>query len=93
MHALREQRSQRVGHERVRQSLLRQGLAPVYKRRYRITTDSAHAYPIALNLLVRRFKERAPNQAWVGDITYVATQEGWLYVAAILDLSSRKIVG
>lgn len=90
--ALRAQ-NQRIGHERVRQSLVRQGLAPVYKRRYRITTDSNHALPIAPNLVARRFEGWAPDQAWAGDVTYIATQEGWLYLAAILDLGSRKIVG
>lgn len=91
--ALRDQHHQRVSHERVRQSLLRQGLRPVYKRRYRNTTDSGHALPIAPNLLARQFDVWAPDQAWVGDISYVATQEGWLYLAAILDLGSRRVVG
>ena len=82
-----------VGHERVRQSLLRQGLCPVYKRPYRVTTDSDHAHPIADNLLDRRFDGWQCNQAWVGDITYVSTAEGWLYLAVILDLASRRVVG
>ena len=82
-----------VGHERVRQSLQRQGLRPVYKRPYRVTTDSNHAHPIADNLLDRRFDGWQPNQAWVGDITYIATAEGWLYLAVILDLASRRVVG
>lgn len=93
VHALRDQHNQRVSPERVRQSLIRQGLAPVYKRRYRITTHSDHALPIAANVLGRQFEGWTPNRAWVGDITYVATQEGWLYLAAILDLGSRRIVG
>lgn len=92
VHKLRTQH-QRVGHERVRQSLIRQGLAPVYKRRYRITTDSDHALPIAPNILARHFNGWVPDRAWVGDVTYVATQEGWLYLAAILDLASRRVVG
>ena len=60
----------RVGHERVRQSLNRQTLSPVYKRPYRVTTDSAHRKPIAGNLLERRFQGWLPNQAWVADVTY-----------------------
>lgn len=82
-----------VGPERVRRSLQRQQLRPVYKRPYRITTDSDHAKPVAPNLLERRFDGWQPNQAWVADITYIHTQEGWLYLACVLDLGSRRIVG
>ena len=89
---LREQGVQ-VGHERVRKSLKRQGLRPVYKRPYRVTTDSAHHKPIAPNILERRFAGWRVNQAWVADITYVATGEGWLYLACVMDLASRRIVG
>lgn len=84
---------QQVGGERVRRSLRRQGLRPVYKRPYRITTDSTHGFPVAPNLLQRRFDGWMPNQAWVSDITFIATAEGWLYLAVILDLASRRIVG
>jgi transposase InsO family protein len=83
----------RVGHERVRNSLKRQGLRPVYKRPYRVTTDSAHNKPIAPNVLNRRVDGWQVNQAWVADITYIATGEGWLYLACVMDLASRKIVG
>ena len=82
-----------VGHERVRNSLKRQDLRPVYKRPYRVTTDSAHNKPVAPNVLDRRFDGWHVNQAWVADITYIATAEGWLYLACIMDLASRKIVG
>jgi putative transposase len=82
-----------VGHERVRNSMKRQHLRPVYKRPYRVTTDSAHQKPIAPNVLNRRFDGWQVNQAWVADITYIATAEGWLYLACIMDLASRKIVG
>lgn len=84
---------QPVGHERVRRSLIRQGLRPTYRRPYRVTTDSDHQKPIAPNFLDRRFNGWAPNQAWVADITYIATVEGWLYLACIMDLASRRIVG
>lgn len=87
------QQGLRVGHERVRKSLRRQGLRPVYKRPYRVTTDSKHAKPIAANVLDRRFDGWTVNRAWVADITYVATAEGWLYLAVVMDLASRKIVG
>lgn len=89
---LREQ-GLRVGHERVRKSLRRQGLRPVYRRPYRITTDSDHANPVAPNVLDRRFDGWKPDQAWVGDITYIDTDQGWLYLACVMDLASRRIVG
>jgi putative transposase len=82
-----------VGHERVRQSMLRQSLRPVYRRPYRVTTDSAHAKPVAANVLARRFDGWAINRAWLADLTYIATDEGWLYLACVLDLGSRKVVG
>ncbi len=83
----------RVSHERVRNSLKRQGLRPAYPRPYRVTTDSAHHQPIAPNGLNRRLDGWQVNQAWVADITYIATDEGWLYLACVMDLASRKIVG
>ena len=89
---LREQGVQ-VGHERVRNSLKRQQLRCVYKRPYRVTTESAHQKPIAPNVLGRRVDGWQVNQAWVADITYVATDEGWLYLACVMDLASRRIVG
>ncbi len=89
---LREQ-GQSASAERVRRSLLRLGWRPVYKRPYRVTTDSAHRLPVAPNLLDRRFNGWTLDRAWVSDITFVRTSEGWLYLAAILDLASRRIVG
>jgi putative transposase len=83
----------RVSHERVRNSLIRQELRPAYKRPYRVTTDSDHKKPIAPNVLDRRFDGWQVNQAWVADITYIATGEGWLYLACVMDLASRRIVG
>ena len=82
-----------VSHERVRNSLKRQGLHPVYRRPFRVTTDSDHNKPVAANVLARRFDGWQINQAWVGDITYVQTGEGWLYLACVMDLASRRIVG
>ena len=87
------QQGECVSAERVRQSLQRQGLRPVYRRAYVVTTDSAHRLPVAPNLLDRRFDGWEPNRAWVGDMTYVATNEGWLYLAVVMDLASRRIVG
>lgn len=82
-----------VGHERVRQSLLRQALRPVYRKPYRVTTDSAHMKPVAANVLNRRFAGWQINRAWLADLTYIRTDEGWLYLACILDLGSRRVVG
>jgi transposase InsO family protein len=82
-----------VGHERVRRSLQRQALQPVYKRPYRVTTDSNHRKPVAANILERRFDGWNINRAWVSDITYVSTNEEWLYLAVVMDLASRRIVG
>jgi transposase InsO family protein len=82
-----------VSPERVRNSLKRQGIRPVYKRPYRVTTDSDHSKPIASNVLDRRFDGWRINKAWVGDITYVETAEGWLYLSCVMDLASRRIVG
>jgi transposase InsO family protein len=63
------------------------------KRKYRVTTDSKHNLPVAENLLARRFFSAGPNQVWASDITYVWTMEGWLYLAAVIDLHSRMVVG
>jgi putative transposase len=82
-----------ISGERIRRSLRRQQLQPVYKRRYRVTTDSSHEKPIAPNVLARRFAGWPPDQAWVGDITYIHTDEGWLYLSCVLDLGSRRVVG
>src|SRR5690606_39105071 len=69
------------------------GIAVTPTRRFVVTTDSDHDQPIAPDLLQRDFTAPAPNQRWVTDITYVRTAEGWLFLAAIVDLFSRKIVG
>jgi len=62
-------------------------------RRFKRTTDSKHNGPIAPNLLARDFTETAPNHAWVTDVTAIATDQGWLYLAVMLDLFSRRVVG
>jgi len=69
------------------------GLKARMRRRFKATTDSKHGQPIAPNLLCRNFTAMEPNLAWVTDITYLHTNKGWLYVAVILDLFSRRIVG
>ena len=83
-----------VGKDRVGRLMREQGLTGTPKRRYRpTTTDSDHDDRVAENLLDRKFDTSAPNQAWVGDITYLATKAGWVYLVVLLDLFSRKVVG
>jgi putative transposase len=69
------------------------GLVARQKRRFVHTTDSHHEHPIAPNVLDRNFDVQAANRAWVGDVTYIPTAEGWLYLAVLLDLFSRRVVG
>jgi transposase InsO family protein len=70
------------------------GISARRRRAFRvITTDSKHSYPVATNVLNRQFWALSPNEKWVSDITYIATGEGWLYLAAVLDVYSRKVVG
>ena len=83
----------RVGKERVRRMMKSNGIKARGKRKFVVTTDSKHSLPIAPNLLQRNFTASAPNQVWTGDITYIATDEGWLYLAVVLDLLSRQVVG
>lgn len=83
----------RVGKKRVERLMRQNGLRGVQKRRFRCTTDSRHTYPVAPNRLERRFAQSAPNRVWAGDVTFIETHEGWLYLAVILDLFSRRVVG
>jgi putative transposase len=83
----------KCSNERVKRLMRGNGLISVHKVKYKATTNSKHNYPVAPNLLKKDFKADAPGQKWVGDITYVATKEGWLYLAAVEDLYHRKVVG
>jgi len=83
----------RVGRHRVRRLMRTAGLRVRSRRRWVRTTDSRHQHPIAPNLLARNFAVGAPNRVWVADITYLPTRTGWLYLAVILDLYSRAVVG
>ena len=71
----------------------RHGLAARTRKRYKVTTDSKHKRPVAANLIQRNFSVQKPNRLWTSDITYIRTQEGWLYLAVFLDAYSRRIVG
>ncbi len=94
VHAALRRLGRRIGRSRVERLMRRAGLRGLaaLPRRVR-TTNSRHGYPIAPNRLARNFEAAAPNQVWLADLTYIPTGEGWLYLAAILDLHSRKIVG
>jgi len=78
---------------RVKRRLTALNIKAKTKRRFKATTDSAHQHPVAPNVLNRDFSATAPNQKWVGDITYIPTKEGWLYLAVVIDLYSRTVVG
>jgi transposase InsO family protein len=93
VHAELRERGQRTGRKRVARLMRSAGLCARERRRFRCTTDSAHGMTITGNLLERRFAVAAPNSGWVTDITYLWTFEGWLYLAVILDLFSRRVVG
>ena len=82
-----------IGRYRVRSLMRRAALKPVWKRKFVHTTDSKHDLPIAANVLDRQFNPPAPNMAYVSDITYIRTATGWLYLAVVLDLFARKVVG
>jgi putative transposase len=86
-------RGHRSSRKRVARLMRAHGLRARRRRRFRITTDSTHQRPVARNVLARQFTVSAPDTAWVTDITYLWTQEGWLYLAVILDLFSRAVVG
>lgn len=89
-----EQRGQAVNHKRIGRLMREHGLQSHRRRRFRVvTTHSKHAHPVAPNLVQRDFHAEAPNRKWLVDMTYVRTQEGWLYVALVLDLYARKLVG
>ncbi|MEM8751698.1 MAG: IS3 family transposase [Pseudomonadota bacterium] len=82
-----------VGHRRVGRLMRENGIEVRRNKKFRATTDSNHSFNIAPNLLNRDFSADRPNQKWAGDISYVWTQEGWLYLAVILDLHSRRVIG
>lgn len=83
----------RCGRYQAKTVMAMAGVTAKQKRKFKATTDSNHNLPVAPNLLKRNFKTQKPNEVWVGDITYVWTAEGWLYLAVVLDLFSRKVLG
>jgi putative transposase len=94
VHAELQQQGLRCGRKRVARVMRQSGLHGCTPRRRRVgTTDSRHGYPIAPNHLAQDFTAAAPNRVWVADITYIGTEEGWLYLAAVIDLYARSVVG
>jgi len=82
-----------VGHRRVGRIMRQNGISVVRTHKHKVTTDSNHKFNIAPNLLNRNFSADQPNQKWVVDISYIWTREGWLYLAVVLDLYSRRVIG
>jgi transposase InsO family protein len=82
-----------AGKERVERLMRENDIRARHKRRFKVTTDSKHAFPVAENLLDRDFTPTAPNQVWTADMTYLWTDEGWLYLAIVLDLFNREVIG
>ena len=87
------QRAVEISRKRIARLMELAGLRCKIKRKFKVTTDSNHKLYIAPNLLQRQFHVTAPNRVWAGDITYIPTRNGWLYLATVMDLYSRKIVG
>ncbi len=82
-----------IGRYRARTLMKKAGVTVTHSRKFRVTTDSKHNLPVAPNLLERNFQVDRPNTVWCSDITYLWTMEGWLYLATVIDLFSRKVVG
>jgi len=83
----------KIGRHKTRRLMRQNGIECKQRRRYAVTTNSKHGLTVAENILNRQFDVEDPNQKWVSDITYLWTLEGWLYIAAVVDLFSRKIIG
>ena len=93
MHAALKKRGERCGLHRVERLRREAGIRSKMRRKHVKTTNSKHGHAVAANLLEQDFTTGAPNQVWVSDITYIWTEEGWLFLASTLDLYSRKVVG
>jgi transposase InsO family protein len=88
-----ESKGRQIGRYRVRRLMHKLKLRAKTPRRYKVTTDSNHSFCVAANIVDRQFKAEAPNSVWTSDITYLWTLEGWSYLAVVLDLYSRQVVG
>lgn len=88
-----KERGMKANKKRVAKLMKENGIRSVTKKKFKVTTNSAHKYPVSPNLLNQDFSAKEANKKWVSDITYVWTNEGWMYLATIMDLFSKKIVG
>lgn len=87
-------RGVKTSRNRVARLMRKEAIRSIMYKKYRVqTTDSAHDYSVAKNLLNRKFTAEKPGQKWVSDITYIPTDEGWLYLTTVLDLADRKVIG
>jgi putative transposase len=93
VHRALRAKGERVSRKTVERVMREDGVVARQKRRFRRTTDSKHTSPIAPNLVQRQFEPKKPNQVWAGDVTYIATATGWAYLAVLLDLFSRRVIG
>ncbi len=93
IHRTLRRRDIRCGQKRVARLMRKHGLRARRRRRFKATTDSKHTLPVAENVLERQFEVAVPDASWAADITYVWTRQGWLYLAVVMDLFSRRIVG
>ena len=92
VHATLQAQGQQIGAHRVARFMRTSAIRAKTVKKWRATTDSAHPYPVVPNTLNRQFAVAAPNRVWAGDITYIWTAEGWLYLAVVLDLYSRRVI-
>jgi transposase InsO family protein len=86
-------RNYNISRPRVARLMRKENIRSVVKKKYVVTTDSKHKYPVAPNVLKRNFTVEAPRKVWVSDITYISTQQGWVYLTVVIDLFDRKVVG
>jgi transposase InsO family protein len=93
IHAELTENGHSCGKHRIARLMRQHGIVSKHKRKFRVTTNSKHSYPVAENLLQRKFDVAEPGLCWVSDITYIPTREGWLYLAVTLDLFHRKVIG
>ena len=92
VHTTLQAQGQQIGAHRVARLMRTNAIRAKTVKKWRVTTDSAHPYPVLPNTLNRQFAVAAPNRVWAGDITYIWTAEGWLYLAVVLDLYSRRVI-
>ncbi len=83
----------KVSQPTIAKLMRKEGIRSIIKKKYKVTTDSSHSYSIAENLLNRKFNVEETSRAWVSDLTYIPTKEGWIYLTTVIDLADRKVIG